>query len=414
MQRLSQLILLFLVLCLSTAGAQSVAYENARIWNGSSFEKGALYVQDGRFVAPLSAVEQIVDLQGQYVIPPLGDGHTHSLGNGGYGKYLGRSIFLPQGVFYAMDLTNPYSEARPHLDDFAKATTIDVQFAHGGITSTNMHPMQAMERFYGDSTDRYSLQGDANWFMDDMDMLERKWEQYLQQERDLVKIYITYNDRQTETASVCGYGICPEVARAIVKRAHAAGMRVLAHVNTIADVNTAIDVGVDGLAHLPSGNDGIRVDEEQFWLDEATLQRLIESDLFVIPTAVLLLKDLDVERRDTLRAELQKQRKELRRLYKAGVPLAIGADSWKKTSLYSATYLEAQEMFTARELLHILCELTPQIIYPERQIGKLQPGYEASFLVLAENPLQGFVTALQSIKNYVKQGQQPALIKAAD
>jgi predicted amidohydrolase YtcJ len=37
-------------------------------------------------------------------------------------------------------------------------------------------------------------------------------------------------------------------------------------------------------------------------------------------------------------------------------------------------------------LLRIWSETTPRAIFPNRQIGRLAPGYEASFLVVDEDP----------------------------
>ena len=49
------------------------------------------------------------------------------------------------------------------------------------------------------------------------------------------------------------------------------------------------------------------------------------------------------------------------------------------------------------------CAATPRAIFPARSIGALRPGYEASFLVLAGNPLIDF-TNTQRILLRVKQG----------
>jgi imidazolonepropionase-like amidohydrolase len=50
------------------------------------------------------------------------------------------------------------------------------------------------------------------------------------------------------------------------------------------------------------------------------------------------------------------------------------------------------------------CETTAETIFPKRKIGRLRDGYEASFLVLASNPLQEF-DSTQKIEMRVKQGK---------
>jgi imidazolonepropionase-like amidohydrolase len=49
------------------------------------------------------------------------------------------------------------------------------------------------------------------------------------------------------------------------------------------------------------------------------------------------------------------------------------------------------------------CELTPAAIFPQRKIAKLKEGYEASFLVLQQNPVEYF-DAIYNIALRVKQG----------
>ena len=49
------------------------------------------------------------------------------------------------------------------------------------------------------------------------------------------------------------------------------------------------------------------------------------------------------------------------------------------------------------------CETTPRAIFPKRRIGRLEDGYEASFLALDGDPLADF-GATKRIAMRVKQG----------
>ena len=44
-------------------------------------------------------------------------------------------------------------------------------------------------------------------------------------------------------------------------------------------------------------------------------------------------------------------------------------------------------VYSPLEVLKMVTEATPQFIFPERQIGLLRDGYEASFLVYSGDPL---------------------------
>ena len=93
----------------------------------------------------------------------------------------------------------------------------------------------------------------------------------------------------------------------------------------------------------------------------------------------------------------------LQRLHAAGVPLAIGCDTYSSTALDEALNLRKLRVFSDEDLLRLWVETAPRSIFPHRAIGRLAPGYEASFLVLAGDPTQDF-NQLQAIRTRVKQG----------
>lgn len=386
-----------------TDSSDVVAYVGGHVWNGSDFTDRTLYVRDGRFVKAPGKTDTTIKLEGGYVVPPFGDAHTHMLGAGGVSLQLADSLFVPNGIFYGLDLTNPYSEIQNIEDNFEDRSTMDVAYANGGITSTGSHPTAAMERIFADTDEvtlqNLTLQGDAYWFMDTVKEVEEKWPNYISQRPDVVKVYLTYVARGLEKDEC--YGLCPEVLQAVVERAHGAGRRVFAHVNTDQDVQFALNAGVDALAHLPSGNDGIGIDEEEFWLSSETIRRAGRDSVTITPTASLLIEDADA---DTLQKEISRQRKQLRNLREAGVRVALGADEWEKTALYEAMYMHKHDIFDNGTLLKIWTETTPQAIFPDRKIGRLTEGYEASFLVLANNPLANF-DAVRNIQFGVKEGK---------
>jgi imidazolonepropionase-like amidohydrolase len=91
-------------------------------------------------------------------------------------------------------------------------------------------------------------------------------------------------------------------------------------------------------------------------------------------------------------------------LKKHGVRVAIGSDSYRQTSLAEALNLHRLEVFDNLTLLKMWCETTASAIFPERKIGYLKNGYEASFLVLNGDPLRDFAN-VQKIDKRFKQGE---------
>jgi imidazolonepropionase-like amidohydrolase len=410
----------------STSSERTVVYENGHVWDGGGFVNRPLVVRDGQFVDAPTEADTTVDLNGGYVIPPFGDAHTHNLGAGGISIRM-EEMYLRQGIFYAADLTNPHSAITRELDyldpprsireHFGREQTLDVAYTLGGLTATGSHPAPIMERIYGDDVDStWSLAGDAYWFLDTRADVREKWPRYIAQGPDLVKVYLMDVGRKLDAGDAergdragCGFGLCPEELRAVVQRAHKAGKRVSAHVNTAADVRLALEAGVDELAHLPLGNDGISVeDSAPYRLRNSTIQRIGEKNMVVVPTALLMVEDVETFPADTLREEIALQRRQVRALHKAGAHLALSGHNWRTTALREATYFHTHEFFDARTLLRLWTTTTSQAIFPDRQIGRLTPGYEASFLVLPKNPIEDF-GAVREVRRRIKQGHRLAL-----
>ena len=86
-----------------------------------------------------------------------------------------------------------------------------------------------------------------------------------------------------------------------------------------------------------------------------------------------------------------------------GVRLAFGLDNFGSTLMPEIQYFHDNKIFDDLTLLKIAVESTPQTIFPNRKIGKLQENYEASFLVLNGNPLEDF-NQIKNINLRFKQG----------
>jgi len=83
----------------------------------------------------------------------------------------------------------------------------------------------------------------------------------------------------------------------------------------------------------------------------------------------------------------------------------VGSDSYREDSLAEAVYLASLHAISNTTLLKMWTETTAAAIYPHRKIGKLREGYEASFLVLAGDPLADFANVTR-ITRRVKQGHR--------
>ena len=86
-----------------------------------------------------------------------------------------------------------------------------------------------------------------------------------------------------------------------------------------------------------------------------------------------------------------------------GVTLALGSDYFGRTLGEELWYLHENKIFDNANLLRLAVETTPRAIYPNRKIGRLREGYEASFLVVSGNPIENF-ERVKDIRMRFKQG----------
>ena len=417
---------LALVLLLSAAPlawaqpAPATAYVGGQWWTGERFEpRDTTWASGGAFVAgPLADAGRVVDLAGRFVIPPYGDAHQHML-DGPYSAQFADSLFRDPGVFYVLVITNPARSAQRVRGRFDGPGSIDVAYTHGGWTSTGSHPGPLYEGLYNrDGFDAdaprtdsaaWSQLGDAYWFVDAVEDVAPQWSRYLRDRPDAVKVYLADVAAGLAAGDVRGHGLSPDVLAEVVRLAHEAGLPVYAHVDTADDVRLALDAGVDGFAHLPSRRAG-RPGAGAIWLDDGAVRQFVERGTVAVPTSSLLMQKragwggiLDPTRRDTLQAEVARQAAELRALNAAGVPIALGADRWMQTSRREADYLVGQGVFDAATVLDLWTRVTPQTVFPDRPIGRLADGFEASLLALACDPTEDWACTAR-IAHREKQG----------
>lgn len=395
------------------ADSEVRAFTRGRWFAGSSFEKKVAYSVDGEltFDRPAAGVDTVIDLAGGYVIPPLGEAHNHNVE---YSPRIHRVIrrYLSDGVFYVKNPNN-LPRARDAVEGLVNVPeSIDVVFGNAGLTGSGGHPAELVERNIerGVWTEA-DAEGAFYFAIDDEQELERRWDEVLATDPDFIKAYLLYSeeyDERKDDPALFGWrGLDPALLPEIVQRAHRADLRVTAHVETTADFHNALAAGVDEIAHIPGfrGNREAKLpDPSVYEITEADARRAAETGVVVV-TTVGGIREVPVEGPDsTLRRKFDRlHTRNLRLLKKHGVTLAIGSDSYADTSVGEVMYLHGLGVFTDLELLNMWSTATPRAIFPDRKIGCLLEGCEASFLVLPEDPLRDF-SHVRDIRLRVKEG----------
>jgi hypothetical protein len=391
--------------------ARNRAFVNGQVFDGQRFVAAPLYVTaDGLFSRSRAADAEVVDLTGRYVIPPFGEGHNHNVDS-----EAALDRYLRAGIFY-VSTPNSHPGATLH-PRFNSPAGVDVQLAGGGLTATGGHPIFVVQR----NIDRgvwTQTDGDGAFYhaIDSADDLAKTWPAILAGRPDFIKIYLLYSDefvkRRDDRAFDGWKGLDPDLVPLIVERAKASGLWVAAHVETAADFRAAVRGGVDVVAHLPGFRPSLS--ERPFYpnldvhrITAADAREAAQRRVTVVTTVGDLLEATERGLRGYTPSDSEAFRALIRgnlsALKGAGVSIAFGSDSYGKTSEIETRTIGALGLFSPLELLRMWSVVTPTMIFPTRRIGRLEPGYEASFLVLDGDPSRSLENLFR-ITTRVKQG----------
>ncbi len=369
---------------------------NAAFWNGKTFEPNTWYIMDGRFAKSTDhPTTADISRPGMFVAPAYGDAHCHHID----GEYLTGKMntdYIAQGTLYVQSMGNHSSSRKDSEKIVNKPGSIDVAFANAGFTSGWGHPAFLYENLgapadpkmtptqrsdFIKSRPRTQL-GDSYWLAETPDQLEKVWPRYLASDPDLTKIFLVNTAQRSENIDglAGSIGLSPEIAEAVIKKAHASGLKVYAHVDTKTDVEICLKAGVDGLAHMPGYGMGSSTNPDYLLAGLRTKKR---QKLVVQPTTSLAA---DYSQGEELARVKEVQRGNLATLRGKGATFVIGSDLFFATQ--KAEALDWLQLgFTPQDVFRSLVTTTPQSIFPSRAIGEIREGYEANFVVLAVNPV---------------------------
>lgn len=394
------------------ATGATVEYRNAQVWDGQRMVRRTLVIRDGRFVAQSRRADRtIVDLAGRFIVPAFGNAHEHVTNSTIRSSW----DYLEEGVFYVW---NPNSII---IDDedrrfFARPDTVDVAFSNGGITEPGGHP----ETLYVDLLSKYVYKGktkeyfvgNAYHYGATKPQIDRAIELLAAQKSDFVKAYLLfgeeYDRRRADPTFDGARGLNPANVPYLVETARRRGLETIFHVETSADLLTAVRAGASAAGHLPAYRSGI----EPEWLDRMRLSKaqareIARSRMRLIPTYGLAKFGFETEAqaagydpsaRDRTFAV---QAANLRLLTAAGAIFLTGTD--RNPAIFDEIehWVAIGGMSDAEALQAALA--TGRRMFPKRRIGCFEPGCEADFVVLANDPTRD-LRGLRSIVQLVKAG----------
>jgi imidazolonepropionase-like amidohydrolase len=381
------------------AAQETVAYVGATLWDGTGappVEGATLVVRGGRVVAAgkvtTPAGARVENLAGRFVIPGLVDAHAHITGR-----------WSPESV------TDPSERVKADLGIYARYGITSVMSLGGepdaafALRSENSSPTLARSRFY--LAGPVITSGTAN---------EARAAVRANAERNVDWIKIRVDDNLGS-----GQKMPTEAAIAAIQEAHARGLKIAAHIFYLADAKVLLENGLDVVAHSVRDAD----------VDEAVTLQLKRQGVCYIPTLVREISAFVYSTRPSFfddpffqapsfapevarvsapqeqqrmrestaamryREALVKAQKNLGKLMEGEVQVAFGTDAGQPARFPG--YFEHMELalmveagLTPEQALRSATSVAATCMGLE-EVGTLEAGKWADFLVLRENPLDG-------------------------
>jgi imidazolonepropionase-like amidohydrolase len=394
--------------------------KGGRWFTGDRFVERVMWTVDGTLTDHRPAhIDSVLDLTGEFVIPPFAEAHTHNIGCPPTPAEA--ATYIASGILYVwnMGTTFPVRANEP-------AQPVEVTCASPPLTGQGSHLVLLNERsalrgnFPGlGPTD---LDGKTHVLIDSAADVARKLDAVLDARPAFVKVILAFSEdyerRKNDSTFVGKRGLDPALLREIVRRAHARHIQVAAHVETAADFRVALAAGVDIIAHLP----GLRIGEAAGYPGETSIarylltpddaQRAHRQRTIVITTAIASRALRTNDSTATRIREIHARNASL--LMSHHATLIIGSDLYAGTVVDEALLLGQDStasaglrplgLFDNRSLLRLWTMDTPRAMFPTRRIGSLTSRSEANLVVLAGDPLSD-LSNVRRVRRVMKAGR---------
>jgi imidazolonepropionase-like amidohydrolase len=367
---------------LPVVASGTFALSGARIIDGTSnapMDNGAIIVRDGRIAAvgPQSSVTipagvKRIDVRGKTIIPGLWDMHTHvALPEWG-------AAYLGVGVTTARDMGGEERFLTAFRDALASGRVLGPRLLLAGLVDGS-----GAEAF-GTVTADTPEQG-----------------------RAVVDMYHAAGFQQMKLYTY----IKPDVAGAIMRRAHEVGMTVTGHVPRAMTLESMVDSGTDNVAHLPVRGDTssdafkqrvrmlaakrVVIDPTVSWnelLGHSTQQTLtsfqpgFDGAPWPLRSSYGSVRNTgdSASANRALRASLGA----VKALHDAGVPIVAGTDyGLPGFSLLREIELYVEAGFTPLDAIRAATVVPSEVMKLSADVGTIEAGKRADLLVLDADPL---------------------------
>lgn len=352
----------------------------------------------GQVVETVREADQIVDVQGKYLVPGLINAHTHIVMAADGRERAGQDVTLDTLVAL-QNLQDAIASGVTTIRDAGSTDNIDLKLA----TKIRQQRLQLPD-IIGSGAALTMTGGHGSKIgmeVDGVDEVRKAARWNLKHGAQTIKLMAT-GGVSLDGEQPTDEQLSVEELTAAVLEAHHKGKPAMAHAQGTQGIKNAILAGVDSVEHA-------------VYLDDETIQMLLDTNTAIVPTMAApwqMLQhkdDIPAYMYDKASALWEAHQQSIRDAAAAGVNVVMGTDAGTSYNDFKSgpgveIRLLASVGMTPEQVLLASTIRGAELLGIAERVGELAPGKDADMLILDRDPLQD-LAVLTDAPRVIKRGQ---------
>lgn len=352
----------------------------------------------GQVVETVREADQIVDVQGKYLVPGLINAHTHIVMAADGRERAGQDVTLDTLVAL-QNLQDAIVSGVTTIRDAGSTDNIDLKLA----TKIRQQRLQLPD-IIGSGAALTMTGGHGSKIgmeVDGVDEVRKAARWNLKHGAQTIKLMAT-GGVSLDGEQPTDEQLSVEELTAAVLEAHHKGKPAMAHAQGTQGIKNAILAGVDSVEHA-------------VYLDDETIQMLLDTNTAIVPTMAApwqMLQhkdDIPAYMYDKASALWEAHQQSIRAAAAAGVNVVMGTDAGTSYNDFKSgpgveIRLLASVGMTPEQVLLASTVRGAELLGIAERVGELVPGKDADMLILDRDPLQD-LAVLTDAPRVIKRGQ---------